>query len=59
MRDQIARDRAEKEAKAAAAKTSSQTLPSAITPTQSSDTATPATKKEYTTCKLQVYCPLL
>ncbi len=58
VRDEIARDRAEKEARAAAAKGSSQAVQTTNLAAQSTDTVvTPTIKKEYTTCRLQVYFP--
>ncbi len=63
MRDQIARDRADKEARAAAEKAASsshktQQLP-AQQSAQSPAVTAPSAKKVYTTCRLQVtYCSI-
>lgn len=58
MRDQIALDRADKEARAAAEKaaSSSPTKLPAQQLAQPPTVSTPSVKKEYTTCRLQVTC---
>ncbi len=58
VRDQIALDRADKEARAAAEKaaSSSPTKLPAQQLAQPPTVSTPSVKKEYTTCRLQVTC---